>query len=52
MKKLKRKKNKNKKNITNFQHYYDDIIHMETDIVLTDKDGNIIEVRTQPPEIW
>lgn len=51
MKKTKRKKNKKHKNYTGYYHYYDDIIHMETDIVLTDKDGNIIEVRTQPPDM-
>lgn len=29
-----------------------DIIKMETNIVLTDKDGNIIKVETPPPEIY
>ena len=27
-----------------------DIIKMETDIIITDKEGNIITVKTPPPE--
>ena len=30
----------------------EDIIQMDTDITLTDKDGKLIEVKTPEPEYW
>ncbi len=34
------------------EHRTEDIIQMKTDIVLMDKDGKFIEVKTPEPEYW
>ena len=34
------------------EHKTEDIIQMRTDIVLTDKDGKFIQVKTPEPEYW
>ena len=34
------------------EHRTEDIIQMKTDIVLTDKDGEFIQVKTPEPEYW